>query len=452
MSALLQLSPLDGRYAVKTRAIAALFSEASLMKNRLLAEIKWLEALSSCEGIPEVPTFNEATTAQLQALVDNFSMGDAITIKQYEETCNHDVKAVEYFLKDQLKSVADHSDWVEFVHFACTSEDINNIAYANMIRQGLHDVYLPRLQSLIDALAQQAQQHAHTAMLSRTHGQAATPTTLGKEIANVVFRLQQQVKQLENAPIMAKCNGAVGNFNAHRAAYPDVDWQALSETMIQRMGLQPNPYTTQIEPHDWLAALAHNLMRVNTILIDYAQDTWQYISLDYYRLQNKAHEVGSSTMPHKVNPIDFENAEGNLGLANAMWQFMANKLPISRWQRDLSDSTVMRNVGCAFGYSDLALQSLIHGVGKITANETRLQNDLDAHWEVLAEAVQTIMRKEGLVKPYEQLKAFTRGKKIDANSLYEFIQQSDLSDAAKQQCLALTPMTYLGDAEKLAKP
>ncbi len=451
LDSLTALSPLDGRYAAKVEALRPVFSEYGLMKRRVQVEVEWLLTLADHPGIAELPPFDETARAKLRLIMDDFSVSDAAQIKEIEASTNHDVKAVEYFIKENLADDPALEPAREFVHFACTSEDINNLAYALMLRDARDAVLLPALDAVIADLRELAQAHAAVPMLSRTHGQAASPTTLGKEFANVVARLRRQREQLAKTEIPGKLNGAVGNFNAHVAAYPDVDWRALSKQFVESLGLQWNAYTTQIEPHDGIAELCDCARRINTILIDLARDVWGYISLGYFKQQLKAGEVGSSTMPHKVNPIDFENAEGNLGVANALLAHFSEKLPISRWQRDLTDSTVLRALGTAFGHTLIAFDSLQRGLGKLQVDEARIAADLDASWEVLAEAIQTVMRRHGLPEPYEQLKALTRGKGITRESLREFIGSLDLPAGAKQRLLELTPAAYSGLAMQLAR-
>jgi adenylosuccinate lyase len=450
-SALTALSPLDGRYAGKVEALRPIFSEYGLMKRRVLVEVRWLLALAEEKAIAEVGTVSDSTRQFLSTLTDSFSLQDAERIKAIEATTNHDVKAVEYFLKERIGDHAELAKVGEFIHFACTSEDINNLAYALMLRDARDGVLLPTLDKLIDTLRQMAHALAAQPMLSRTHGQTATPTTLGKEIANVVARLRRQRDQIAAVELAGKTNGAVGNYNAHVAAYPQVDWPALSKRFVEGLGLVWNPYTTQIEPHDGIAELSDAIRRANVILLDFCRDVWGYVSLGYFRQALRPGEVGSSTMPHKVNPIDFENAEGNLGIANALFVHFAEKLPISRWQRDLTDSTVLRALGTAFGHTQIALDSLSRGLSKLSANPERLAADLDASWEVLAEAVQTAMRRYGLPEPYEQLKALTRGQGITADSMRTFINGLTLPKDAKARLLALTPASYTGLAEQLAR-
>ncbi|HEX5353096.1 MAG TPA: adenylosuccinate lyase [Rhodanobacteraceae bacterium] len=445
------LSPLDGRYAAKVDSLRPIFSEYGLMHRRVAVEIAWLTALADGPGVVELPPFPAAARAALQKIADGFSVADAARIKQIEATTNHDVKAVEYFIKERIGDDAELKQAREFVHFACTSEDINNLSYALMLRDARDTVLLPELDKVIGKLRELAHTHADLAMLSRTHGQTASPTTLGKEIANVAARLERQRAQLVVIEIPGKINGAVGNFNAHVVAYPDIDWRAFSKRFVGSLGLQWNEYTTQIEPHDGIAELCDAQRRVDTILIDLARDLWGYISLGYFRQKLKQGEVGSSTMPHKVNPIDFENAEGNFGVANALFGHFSEKLPISRWQRDLTDSTVLRALGEAFGHALIGFASLGKGLSKLEVNADRIAADLEASWEVLAEAIQTVMRRHGLPEPYEQLKALTRGKGITRDSMRAFIHSLDLPDDAKQRLLALTPATYTGLAADLAR-
>jgi adenylosuccinate lyase len=449
--ALTALSPLDGRYAGKVEPLRPIFSEFGLMHRRVRVEIEWLLALAADAQIVELPAFSAEQVRTLKAIAANFNVDNGARIKAIEATTNHDVKAVEYFIKETLGADASLAQALEFVHFACTSEDINNLSYALMLRDAREQVLLPMFDGVIEQLRELSHVNAALPMLSRTHGQTASPSTLGKEIANVVARLQRQRKQLAAVEISGKINGAVGNYNAHAITYPEVDWQQFSQRFIEGLGLQVNAYTTQIEPHDGVAEYCDAVRRANIILIDLARDIWGYISLGYFKQTLKAGEVGSSTMPHKVNPIDFENAEGNFGLANALLGHFAEKLPISRWQRDLTDSTVLRALGTAFGHTLIALESLKKGLGKLTVNADRIAADLDASWEVLAEAVQTVMRRYGLPEPYEQLKALTRGQGITRESMHAFISGLDLPTDAKRRLLSLTPGSYVGLAEKLAQ-
>ncbi len=448
---LLAVSPLDGRYASKVEALRPIFSEFGLMQRRVLVEIRWLIALSDEPDIAEVASFPAGARKALIAIADDFSIADGERIKAIEAETNHDVKAVEYFIKERISGVPELAMAKEFVHFACTSEDINNLAYSLMLRDARDRVLLPTLDQLRDRLQGMAEALASQPMLSRTHGQTASPTTLGKEIANVVARLDRQRAQIANIELLGKINGAVGNYNAHVVAYPDLNWPAFAQRFVEDLGLVFNAYTTQIEPHDCIAEIGDAIRRSNTILIDFSRDIWGYISLGYFRQTLKAGEVGSSTMPHKVNPIDFENAEGNFGIANALFEHFSAKLPISRWQRDLTDSTVLRALGTAFGHTQIALDSLSRGVAKLQIDANRLDADLDASWEVLAEAVQTVMRRHGLPNPYEQLKALTRGHGITRESMREFIATLNLPEADKQRLLQLTPADYTGMASALAR-
>jgi adenylosuccinate lyase len=448
---LLALSPLDGRYAGKVDALRPIFSEYGLIRARVRVEVEWLLALAAEPGIVELAKFSASAESRLRALAGHLDVADAARVKEIERTTNHDVKAVEYLVKERLKDDPELGPALEFVHFACTSEDINNLSYALMLREARDGVLLPRVDGLIEALRTMAHAHAALPMLSRTHGQTASPTTVGKELANVVARLRRQRDVLAALPLPGKINGAVGNYNAHVAAYPDVDWPKFSQAFVESLGLAWQPYTTQIEPHDGIAELCDAMKRIDTICIDLARDIWGYISLGYFRQSVKAGEVGSSTMPHKVNPIDFENAEGNFGIASALFEHFAAKLPVSRWQRDLTDSTVLRALGTAFGHALVGFEALQRGLGKLSANPERLAADLDASWEVLAEAVQTVMRRHGLPNPYEQLKALTRGHGITEASMREFIAGLALPQDAKQRLLAMTPGSYVGLAEELAR-
>jgi len=451
-AALLALSPLDGRYAPKVAALRDHFSEFGLMRARVRVEIAWLLALGDEPGIPEVAPFSAEAKSALDAAGASFAPEDAARIKAIERTTNHDVKAVEYWLKERFASLPEVARVAEFFHFACTSEDINNLSHGLMLAEGRTQVLLPAISTIVAALRGIAQANAAVPMLARTHGQPATPTTVGKEIANVVARLTRQVSTLEALPLLGKLNGAVGNYNAHLVAYPEVDWEALAARLVTGLGLEFNPYTTQIEPHDYMAELFDAIARINTILIDFDRDVWGYVSLGYFRQRVSEGEVGSSTMPHKVNPIDFENSEGNLGVANALLRHLSEKLPISRWQRDLTDSTVLRNMGTALGYTLLGWVSLRQGLGKLAVDEARLAADLEANWEVLAEPIQTVMRRYGVPNPYEQLKALTRGKGgITRMALHAFIDGLAIPEAARQRLKALAPATYVGKAAELAR-
>ncbi|MBT3459932.1 MAG: adenylosuccinate lyase [Halieaceae bacterium] len=445
LNALTAISPLDGRYGSKLLPLRDVFSEYGLIARRVQVEVRWLQCLAAHESIVEIPPFSSAATQFLNDLLHNFGPEEAAKIKQIEATTNHDVKAVEYFLKEAVASEPELAAVSEFIHFACTSEDINNLAHGLMLRDGL-TILLPPMREIIDALADLAQQQAEQPMLSRTHGQTASPTTLGKELANVVARLQRQLQQLEAVTPLGKINGAVGNYNAHLATYPDVDWPNTAQHFVETLGLGWNPYTTQIEPHDYMAEIFDVMMRFNTILIDFNRDIWSYISLGYFKQRTIAGEVGSSTMPHKVNPIDFENSEGNLGLANALLSHLSQKLPISRWQRDLTDSTVLRNMGVGCAYELLAYQSCLKGIGKLQVNATRIDEDLNDSWEVLAEPIQTIMRRYGIPEPYEKLKALTRGQAITPTVLAKFIDSLDLPPEVKTSLRAMTPASYTGNA------
>ena len=444
------LSPLDGRYHGKVDALRSIFSEFGLIQRRVQVEVAWLKALSDCKNIAEVPGFSSEAASLLERIVADFDETQAEAVKAIEATTNHDVKAIEYFLKEALEDNPELNAVGEFVHFGCTSEDINNLAHALMIRDG-HRVIVEHYVGIRDALTALALEHAEQPMLSRTHGQAATPTTLGKELANVVMRLNRQLTVANAIQPLGKMNGAVGNYNAHQIAYPDVDWPALSERFVSGLGIEWNPYTTQIEPHDYLAEYFDAIARLNQILVDFSRDIWSYISLGYFKQRVIEGEVGSSTMPHKVNPIDFENAEGNFGLANALLNHLSHKLPVSRWQRDLTDSTVLRNMGVALGYSQLALVSLSRGIGKLEVASEPIADDLEAAWEVLGEAVQTVMRRYGVPEPYEKLKALTRGQRLGADTLKSFILALEIPDEAKERLMSLTPDTYLGYAADLAK-
>ena len=452
LSTLTALSPLDGRYHGKVNALRNHFSEFGLIRYRVLIEIEWLKALSQESGIKELPPFSAATIAKLDQLAAQFSEADAEQIKTIERTTNHDVKAIEYWLRDKLADNKETADKLEFIHFACTSEDINNLSHALMLKSGRNEVMLPALDALIKRLREHAHQHAELPMLCRTHGQTATPSTLGKEMANVVHRLERARERIVGVTILGKINGAVGNYNAHLSAYPDVDWEKLAQNFVEARGIVFNPYTIQIEPHDYMAELFDAFSRTNTILIDLNRDIWGYISMGFFKQKVVAGEVGSSTMPHKVNPIDFENSEGNLGLANALLRHLSEKLPVSRWQRDLTDSTVLRNMGVALGYTLLAYESCLKGLNKLEANPQRLADDLNNSWEVLAEPIQTVMRRYNIENAYDKLKDLTRGKGgINRESLKAFIQTLDIPETEKQRLYQLSPETYTGKAAALAK-
>ena len=451
LSALSAVSPLDGRYGSKTAPLREVFSEFGLIRRRVLVEVRWLQQLAAHSAIVEVPALSLEANALLEGILEDFSEADAARIKAIEATTNHDVKAVEYFLKERVAGNPELDAIAEFIHFACTSEDINNLSHALMLRDGMRDVLLPVMQRIVDALAALAQQTAAAPMLSRTHGQTASPTTMGKEIANVVARLRRQLAQLRTVEYLGKINGAVGNYNAHLCAYPEVDWQANAEAFVTSLGLCWNPYTTQIEPHDYMAELFDALARFNTVLIDFDRDVWGYISLGYFRQRTVAGEVGSSTMPHKVNPIDFENSEGNLGLANAVLGHLSAKLPVSRWQRDLTDSTVLRNMGVGAGYSLIAYEASLKGIGKLQLNEARLAQDLENSWEVLAEPIQTVMRRYGIEQPYEKLKDLTRGQEMSRDVIRAFVAELDIPEEARAALLALTPAGYIGNAAAQAR-
>ena len=451
LSTLTALSPLDGRYHNKVADLCAYFSEFALIRYRVKVEIKWLKALSLEPAIAEVPAFSAATLAQLDALANNFSEADAQAVKDIEKTTNHDVKAVEYWMKERLAGNAEVMKVSEFIHFACTSEDINNLSHGLMLKDAREAAMLPGLARLVARLTELAHELANMPMLAHTHGQPASPTTVGKEMANVAYRLQRAEKRLAEVAILGKINGAVGNYNAHLSAYPDFDWERFARHFVEGLGLEFNPYTIQIEPHDYMAELFDAYARANTILIDLDRDVWGYISMGYFKQKVKAGEVGSSTMPHKVNPIDFENSEGNLGLANALLRHLSEKLPVSRWQRDLTDSTVLRNMGVGLGYTLLGYDSCLRGLNKLEANPQRLNEYLDNNWEVLAEPIQTVMRRYGVENPYEQLKELTRGKGgINRETLHAFINNLAIPEEAKQRLLQLTPHNYIGKAAELA--
>ena len=451
LSTLTAISPIDGRYGAKTEALRPLVSEYGLIRHRVLVEVRWLQALGMHPDIIEVPDLSDAAQERLNAIVDAFSVDDAARVKAIERTTNHDVKAVEYFLKERVADNAELAAVSEFIHFACTSEDINNLAYALMLRTAREAVLLPEMDAVIDAVRALAHRYAELPMLSRTHGQPASPTTLGKEMANVVHRLRTQRNALAGVHLLGKINGAVGNYNAHLAAYPDIDWPDFARAFVESLGLTWNPYTTQIEPHDYLAELFDAQARFNVVLLDFCRDVWAYISLGYFKQKTVAGEVGSSTMPHKVNPIDFENAEGNLGVANAVLGHLGAKLPVSRWRRDLTDSTALRNLGVGLAHTLIALQSARKGIGKLEADPERLAADLDANWEVLAEPIQTVMRRYGVEQPYEKLKALTRGRRIGPDALAAFVDTLDIPEQAKADLKVLTPARYIGNAAEQAR-
>ena len=452
LSSLTAVSPVDGRYAGKTSALRPIFSEFGLIRCRVQVEVRWLQRLAAHSGIPEVAPFSDEANALLDQLAENFQLEHAERVKEFERTTNHDVKAVEYLLKEQAKQLPELAKVNEFIHFACTSEDINNLSHALMLREGRDTVLLPLMRQVAESIRAIAVQFADVPMLSRTHGQPASPTTLGKELANVVYRLERQIAQVAAVPLLGKINGAVGNYNAHLSAYPDVDWEANAREFIENdLGLAFNPYTTQIEPHDYIAELFDAVARFNTILIDFDRDIWGYISLGYFKQKTVAGEIGSSTMPHKVNPIDFENSEGNLGIANALLQHLASKLPISRWQRDLTDSTVLRNLGVGFAHSIIAYEASLKGIGKLELNAQRIADDLDNCWEVLAEPIQTVMRRYAVENAYEKLKDLTRGKGITPDALQAFIDGLEIPEPAKVELRKLTPAAYIGNATAQAK-
>ncbi|WP_421854774.1 adenylosuccinate lyase [Marinomonas sp.] len=451
LTSLNAISPIDGRYGSKTNVLRRSVSEYGLLRMRVIVEVRWLQALAKHPQIIEVPALSNEASALLDQLADNFSEADAQAIKDIEKTTNHDVKAVEYFIKNKMADNAELAAISEFVHFACTSEDINNLSHALMLREALEQGITPELKNVIKAVQDLAIEHAEQSMLSRTHGQTASPTTVGKEMANVAARLSRQLKQIENVEFLGKINGAVGNYNAHLSAYPDVDWQAHAEAFVTSLGLTWNPYTTQIEPHDYIAELYDAICRFNTILIDFDRDVWGYISMGFFKQKTIAGEIGSSTMPHKVNPIDFENSEGNLGIANAIMGHLSAKLPISRWQRDLTDSTVLRNLGVGLAHSLIAYQATLKGISKLEINAARLEADLNNAWEVLAEPIQTVMRRYGIESPYEKLKELTRGRTIDQATIEAFVDTLDMPEQAKADLKALTPSTYIGNAVAQAK-
>ncbi|MEZ7767274.1 adenylosuccinate lyase [Haemophilus parahaemolyticus] len=452
LNALTALSPIDGRYQDKAAALRPIFSEFGLLKYRVTVEVRWLQKLAAHTQIQEVPALSAEASNYLDSIVENFSIEDANRIKTIERTTNHDVKAVEYFLKEKCEDLPELHKINEFIHFACTSEDINNTSHALMLKTAREEVLLPEWKKVIDAVVELAERYKNIPLLSRTHGQPASPTTIGKEMANVAYRLKRQYKQLENLEILAKINGAVGNYNAHLSAYPDIDWHTFSQEFIeQSLGVTWNPYTTQIEPHDYIAEFFDCVARFNTIVIDFDRDMWGYIALNHFKQRTIAGEIGSSTMPHKVNPIDFENSEGNLGLANAIMSHLGQKLPISRWQRDLTDSTVLRNLGVGLGYALIAYASSLKGISKLEVNEQHLRDELDQNWEVLAEPIQTVMRRYGIEKPYEKLKELTRGKRVTGEAMREFIDGLSLPEAEKARLKAMTPESYIGYAVELVE-
>ncbi|MFQ3210576.1 MAG: adenylosuccinate lyase [Oceanospirillaceae bacterium] len=446
LSSISALSPVDGRYGSKTASLRPYFSEFGLIYNRVLVEVRWLQRLADHPQIGEVAPLSDKANALLERLINDFDESAAQRVKDIESTTNHDVKAVEYYIKEQIKDNAELHAINEYVHFACTSEDINNLAHGLMLKQGLEQVMVPEMTQVLAQIKQLAHSHQSQSMLSRTHGQTASPSTMGKEMANVAARLERQLKQIQQMEFLGKINGAVGNYNAHYAAYPEIDWQANAQVFVESLGLTWNPYTTQIEPHDYIAELFDAIARFNTILLDFDRDIWGYISLGFFKQRTISGEIGSSTMPHKVNPIDFENSEGNLGIANALLQHLASKLPISRWQRDLTDSTVLRNLGVGLAHSLIAYQSTLKGISKLQLNAQRLDADLDNAWEVLAEPIQTVMRRYAIEEPYEKLKTLTRGKTINAAIMAEFIDSLDLPQSVKDELKTLTPATYIGNA------
>ncbi len=451
LDSLTAISPIDGRYAAKTESLRGIFSEYGLIYHRLIVEIRWLQTLSRTADIDEVPEFSEAANTLLESIIENFDPSEAQRIKEIERTTNHDVKAVEYYLKQQVAQNPELDAVSEFIHFACTSEDINNLSHALMLRSGRDQILMPMANEGLDMITRLAHQYAAIPMMSRTHGQPASPTTLGKEFANVAYRMRRQLKQIEAVEILAKLNGAVGNYNAHLSAYPGTDWPTIARQFVESMGVGWNPYTTQIEPHDYIAELFDALARFNTIMIDFSRDIWSYISIGYFKQTAITGEVGSSTMPHKVNPIDFENAEGNFGIANAVLHHLAQKLPVSRWQRDLTDSTVLRNLGTGIGHTIIALDALKRGIDKLEVNADAIAADLEHNWELLAEPIQTVMRRYGIEQPYEKLKALTRGQKIDAEAIRQFVDALEIPDSAKQELIKLTPSAYIGNAIEQAK-
>ena len=447
---LLAVSPIDGRYSKKVGHLRAIFSESALMRYRVITEITWLKYLSECDQLDQIPPMTSEVSNGLKKIQSDFTLEDATRIKEIESKINHDVKAIEYFLKEKIEAIEEGVNYTSFIHFACTSEDINNISYALMLKDGVGEI-IKSIEQVIEKLKMQSHAWAGHSMLSRTHGQPASPSTMGKEIANFVSRLDRQLVLLKNAEYLAKMNGAVGNYNAHSIAYPKVDWESVSNGYIDSLGLSFNPYTTQIEPHDWMAELFHTIIRINNIFLDLSRDIWMYISIGYFKQVVNESEVGSSTMPHKVNPIDFENAEGNIGLANAILDHLASKLTISRMQRDLSDSTAQRNIGTAFAQSEIAIQSLLKGLSKIEISKENLKQDLMDNWEILAEPIQTILRRENIPNAYENLKDLTRGQKLNEEKLHQFIDSLDVTESVKDEMKALTPESYTGIAESLAK-
>lgn len=451
LNALTALSPIDGRYQDKVSALRPIFSEFGLLKFRVIVEIRWLQKLASHTDIQEISPLSQQANDYLESIITHFSLTDAERIKTIERTTNHDVKAVEYFLKEKSEALPELAKVSEFIHFACTSEDINNTSHALMLKTAKDEVLLPEWKKVIEAIKQLAERYKTIPLLSRTHGQPASPSTIGKEMANVVYRLQRQYKQLENVEILAKMNGAVGNYNAHFSAYPEIDWHTFSQEFVESLGVTWNPYTTQIEPHDYIAEFFDCVARFNTVLIDFDRDMWGYIALNHFKQRAIEGEIGSSTMPHKVNPIDFENSEGNLGLANAVMSHLGAKLPISRWQRDLTDSTVLRNLGVGLGYALIAYSSTLKGISKLEVNEPHLRDELDQNWEVLAEPIQTVMRRYGIEKPYEKLKALTRGKRVNGETMRAFIDELALPEAEKVRLKALTPASYIGYAVELVE-
>lgn len=451
LNALTALSPIDGRYQDKASALRPIFSEFGLLKFRVTVEVRWLQKLASHAQINEVSALSKEANDYLNHIVENFSLEDAERIKTIERTTNHDVKAVEYFLKEKSEALPELAKISEFIHFACTSEDINNTSHALMLKTAREEVLLPEWKKVIDAVVELANRYKDIPLLSRTHGQPASPTTIGKEMANVAYRLKRQYNQLENLEILAKINGAVGNYNAHLSAYPEIDWHTFSQEFVESLGVTWNPYTTQIEPHDYIAEYFDCVARFNTIVIDFDRDMWGYIALNHFKQRTVAGEIGSSTMPHKVNPIDFENSEGNLGLANAVMSHLGQKLPISRWQRDLTDSTVLRNLGVGLGYALIAYASTLKGISKLEVNEQHLRDELDQNWEVLAEPIQTVMRRYGIEKPYEKLKELTRGKRVDGEAMRQFIDGLALPQAEKERLKQMTPASYIGYAVELVE-